>query len=126
MYGSGSTQSGLMLKGDFATIETDPAGRPRALLLVGGTEFRHGTFQLKADRKIWLSVTFDKKGAQLVSSPPVGYETLEGTPSYTAGRDASVSMTVPSPWSPTGEDAPKSILVPGQTENGPVPVDVQW
>ena len=115
-----------MLKGRFGAIEIDAAQRPQGLLLVAGTELRHGRFQLKADREISLSVTFDGKQARLVSSPPVGFETLEGTPVYTAGQDATVSLTIPASWSPTGEDTRKSILVPGQTEDGPVAADVRF
>ena len=75
---------------------------PSFLILVNGTELRHGPLQLKADRDVSLSVTFDGKRARLVSSPPVAFETLDGTPVYTAGRDATVSITNPSPSSPTG------------------------
>ena len=78
-------EAGLLLEGRFGAIEIDPSGRLCSLLLVRGTELCCGSFRLKANREIALSVTFNGRQAQLVSSPSVGFETLEGVPVYRNG-----------------------------------------
>ncbi len=126
IFGSGSTVSGLQLKGHLGAIETDADGRPRSLLLVNATEFRHNGLTLQADRETSLSITFDGTRARLVSSPPVAFETLEATPIYATGKDTTVSVTLPARWSPTKEATRKAVLVPGQTAEGPVPLDIDF
>ncbi|MSS71034.1 MAG: hypothetical protein EXS64_06065 [Candidatus Latescibacteria bacterium] len=126
LYESGSGPEGLRLKGRFGAIELDVHGRLRSLVLVRGRELCHGSLRIEADREVSLSVTFDDRGAHLVSSPPVAYETLEGRPVYAAGQDATVEMTLPAQGSPTGKDLLKRVLVPGQAKDGPVPVEVRW
>jgi len=125
IYESGSGPDGWELKGRFGAIELDPGGRCRSLMLVRGTELRYGDIHFRADREASLSLTFDSEGARLVSSPAVGYETLEGMPAYATGEDTTVSLTVPAQLSPTGKEIRnRAIVVPGQTGDGPVPVDV--
>ena len=125
-YESGSGPAGLRLKGRFAVIEFDPRNRLRSLLLVHGTELSYGGLQLQADRAVSLSVTIDASGAQLVSAPRLGYETVEGQAVYGSGRQSTVSITVPEQWSPTGKAIRKRVLIPGQTKAGPSPVEVRW
>ncbi len=126
VYGAGSTEAGLSLKGRFGVIELDAEGRLRSLLLIQGSELRRDGFQLKTDRDVSLSATFDAGRAHLVSSPQIGFETLEGVPLYRTGHGATVSLTIPASASPTGEDIQTSLALPGQTAEGPVPVDVEW
>jgi len=126
VYEAGSTEAGLTLAGRFGVIELDAEGRLRSLLLVQGSELRHDGFQIETDRDVSLSVTFDAGRAHLVSSPQIGFETLEGVPLYRTGHGATVSLIIPAAVSPTGEDIQKSLVLPGQTEEGPVPVDIEW
>ncbi|HJN19153.1 MAG TPA: heparinase II/III family protein, partial [Armatimonadota bacterium] len=125
-YESGSGPGDWLLAGRFGAIETDARGQCRSLLLVRGTELRYAGIHLRADREASLSLTCDDKGAHLVSSPPVGYETLAGIPVYVTGQDTEVRLNIPAQWSPTGEDIQKRVLVPGQAQDGPVPVDIRW
>ena len=66
--------------------------------------FSDGGVHFRADREISLSATFDARGAHLVSSPPIGYETLEGLPVYTAGQTCNVSFSISEAFSPTGKE----------------------
>ena len=125
-YSTGSTEAGLTLKGRFGVIELDAKGRLRGLLLVQGNELRRDGLQLKTDRDVSLSVTFDAGRAQLVSSPRIGFETLEGVRLYRTGQSAIVSMTISASVSPTGEEIQRSLMLSAQAKEGPVPVDVEW
>ena len=126
LFESGSELGDLQLKGRCGVIEFDARHGLRSLLLVRGTELNYGSLQLRADREISLSVTFDEERAHFVSSPPQGYETLEGEPVYATGRESIVAITIPAQWSPSGKIIQKHVRVPGQTAAGPVPVDIQW
>jgi len=126
VFQADSTNAELTLKGRFGVLELDSEDRLRSLLLVQGNELRRNGFQLKTDRDVSLSITLDARHAQLVSSPPIGFETLEGVPHYRTGQGVTVSMTIPASLSPTGEEIQRSLLVPGQTREGPVPVDAEW
>jgi len=125
-YESGSGPGDWLLQGRFGAIETDARGQCRSILLVRGAELRYAGVRLRADGDVSLSLTCDDRGAHLVSSPPVGYETLEGLPIYATGQDLEVLLSIPAQWSPTGEEIQKRVRVPGQTKDGPVPVDVRW
>ncbi len=127
IYESGAGPAGWMLKGRFGSVELDPHGRLRALVLVRGTEFHFAGLHLRADREVSLSVTCHDRGARLVSSPPIGYETLEGRPVYTAGQNAVVGISVSKALSPVGKEIrERSVKLPGQTVDGPIPVDLRW
>jgi len=126
IYGSGLTDTGLRLRGRCGVIELDAQGKLRSLLMIRARELRYGDLRLRADREVSLSLTCDASGAQLVSCPPVGYETLEGEPVYATGQDTTVRLEIPDAFSPTGESVRRRALVPGQTDDGPVVVDVAW
>jgi hypothetical protein len=127
VYESGSGPGGWQMKGRLGVVEVGPGGRLRGLALIRGTELICGGLRLRADREVSLSVTCDDRGARLVSSPPVGYETLEGLPVYAAGQDAAVWIAVSGASSPTGREVrERHVRLPGQTADGPVPVDIGW
>jgi hypothetical protein len=118
---------GWSLKGRFGVVEFDARGRVRSLALIQGTEFSCEGLRLRADREVSLSLTCDEMGARLVSSPPLGYETLDGLPVYAAGQDADVWIAVSGASSPTGREiVQQRVRLPGQTAEGPVPVDIRW
>jgi len=71
-------------------------------------------------------VTCDARGAQLVSSPSVGYETVEGEPVYATGKNATVSLTIPARASLTGQEIGRRAVVPGQASSGPISVGIRW
>jgi hypothetical protein len=121
----------LELTGRFATVEFDPRGRLRSLLLVRGTELRCPSVQLRADGDVSLSVTCHSRRARFVSSPPIGYETLEGVPVFRAADkpkgDAVISLSVAAAASPTGKEIrDRRVTLAGQTTAGPVHVDMPW
>ena len=107
-------------------VEFDDRNRLRSLVLIRGTDVVCDGLRLHADRKVSLSVTCNDRGARLVSSPPVGHETLEGNPVYAIGNDVIVSLTIPARSSPSGHEIGMRILVPGQASTGPMPVDIRW
>jgi len=126
-YESGSGPAGWGLKGSFGVVEFDPRGRLRSLTLVRGTELSCEGLHLRADREVSLSLTCDGAGARLISSPPVGYETLDGLPVYAAGQDADIWIAVSGASSPTGREVrERHVRLPGQMAEGPVPVDIRW
>ena len=126
IYESGSGSDGWRLAGRFGMVEFDDRNRLRSLVLIRGTDVACDGLHLHADSKVSLSVTCNDRGARLVSSPPVGYETLAGNPVYAIGNDVTVSLTIPARSSPSGHEIGMRILVPGQTSNGPMPVDIRW
>lgn len=127
VYESGSGPAGWRLKGRFGVVEFDPLGRLQGLALIRGTELRYAGLHFLADREVSLSVTCDDRGARLVSSPPVGYETLEGLPVYATGQDTAVWIAISEASSPTGREIrERHVRLPGQTVDGPVPVDIRW
>ena len=126
IYESGSGSDGWRLAGRFGMVEFDDRNRLRSLVLIRGTDVACDGLHLHADSKVSLSVTCNDRGARLVSSPPVGYETLAGNPVYAIGNDVTVSLTIPARSSPSGHEIGMRILVPGQTSTGPMPVDIRW
>ena len=126
IYESGSGSDGWRLAGRFGMVELDVRGRLRSLVLIRGTDVAFDGLRLHADREVSLSVTCDAQGVRLVSSPPVGYQTLEGNPVYATGKDAIVSLTIPAHASPSGHEIGRRILIPGQASTGPMPVDIRW
>ena len=124
--GSGSGSNGWRLTGRFGVVELDKRGRLRSLVLIRGTELVYNGLRLHADREVSLSMTCDALGAQLVTSPSIGYETVEGKSVYATGKNATVSLTIPAGSSLTGQEIARRVLVPGQTSSGPVSVDTRW
>ena len=125
-YGSGSGPGDWRLKGRFGAIEVDAAGHCRRLVLIRGTELHYCGLNLIADRETSLSLICGDRGVQVVSSPPVGYETVEGLPVYAPGADTGLQITLPAKLSPTGEEIRMRVSVPGQTQDGPVPLSASW
>ena len=122
IYESGSGPDGLSLTGRFASICRDASGRALSIILVHATEFNSEGIRIRSDRPVTLSATFEDESIQLVSSPSVAYETLEGRPAYNTGRDADVCIELP----PEGARAGRKIgaRLPAQTARGPVCVEV--
>ena len=100
-------------------------GRLRDLALVRGTELRYGALRVRTDRNVSVSVRFDGGRARLVSSPPIAYHTVEGLPVYETGADVTVDLRMSAALSPTGEAVGARLSVPGQRQDGPVPVEVE-
>jgi hypothetical protein len=125
-YETGDTPDGFRLKGRCGVVELDAAGRLRSLVLVRGQELRLGAIGLETEHEVCLSVTCDPRGLRLVSSPPIGYETLAGSPVYAAGADVQVNLALPAECSPTGREFRRQVVVPGQTSAGPRPLELPW
>ena len=122
IYGSGSGPGGLGLRGRFAAICRDPAGRPLSIIMVHAKEFSSGGLRIRAERNITMSAVFNDESIQLASCPPVAYETLEGQAIYRTGRDTDVCIDIPRDGSRSGDRI--QTRLPGQTDSGPVCIEV--
>ena len=118
IYESGSGPEGLSLAGRFASISREASGRVLSIILLHATEFSSKGIRIRSGRPVTLSATFKDESIQLVSCPPVAYETLEGQPVYNTGHEADVCIEL----TPDGTRAGKKVdaRMPGQTGNGPV------
>jgi hypothetical protein len=127
VYEGSTGPDGLACHGRFCALTLDPKGRVKSLILVRGTEVSYRGFHFRADREISLSATFDARGAHLVSSPSIGYETLEGMSVYNVGQTCDISIAISESASPSGQAIrERMIRLPGQTPHGPAPIEVRW
>ncbi len=122
IYETGSGPEGLGLVGRFASISRDPAGRPRSVILVHATEFSAGGIRIRSGRPVTLSAVFKDESIQLVSCPPLAYETLEGQPVYRTGHDTEVRIDIPQDGSRSGDRI--QTRLPGQADSGPVCIEL--
>ncbi len=122
MLGAGSDSDNLRMSGSLCALEFDYSGTLRSLILVDGTEIRYGDMRIQTNRKSSISLSVDDKNLQIVSSPVIGYDTIEGEPVYINGYDTTVQLDFPSDLAPGRQRIQKRLLIPGQTKNGPEPV----
>lgn len=122
IYESGSGPDGLMLAGRFASISRNASGEPRSITLVHATEFNCRGIRMQSGRSVTLSAVFEDDTIRMVSCPPVAYETLEGRPVYNSGHDVDVCIEL----APDETRAGRIIeaRLPGQSSNGPVPIEL--